>query len=106
MKKLVLLLSIAAMIGCMALPVSAGIGYINPTIETKYQGTSLSDRAYVYVTALGSFRCSVYLVDVNGTKRGTRNYDKAYDFVITCHELTSYWVDHVYNNKSAECKAY
>ena len=106
MKKLVLVLSIAAMIGCMALPASAAIVYTDPRIETMYQGASLSDRAKVYITAIGSFRCSVYLVDVNGTKRGTKNYDLDYENVITCHELKSYWVDHAYNNKSAVCKEY
>ncbi|MBR2556427.1 MAG: hypothetical protein IKE94_16390 [Aeriscardovia sp.] len=104
MKKLVLVLSIAAMIGCMALPASAMVVQ-STSIETQYQGSSMSDRGVATVYNISSFRCSVSLKDANGVKRGAKTWNCGRGSgMITTHTVKSYWVDHAYNNKSVDCK--
>ena len=104
-KTITLLLSIAVMIGCMAMPVAAGnntldIFYTNMT--TQYQGATLCDQGSAYVGVRVMAAAYIALVDANGTARG-KNIQ-----VYTCNgygHIThkTGWVDHAYNNKSVDC---
>ncbi len=104
-KTITLLLSIAVMVGCLAMPVVAGNNNLivfRTGIGHQYQGSTFYDQGWADIRVDIMALSYIALVDANGTARGTR---RTIHTCNTCAFLTDRtdWVDHGYNNRSVDC---
>lgn len=99
-KTIVLLLSVAIILGCMALPVSATIFVYFTNMTSQYQGAFLYDQGSALVAADSTTRAAIALVDANRVARGKKCEDFRDRELKT---ITTYWVDHAYHSTNVVC---
>ena len=101
MKKTIILLStIAVIMGCIALPVSATVFVYFTNMTSQYQGAFLYDQGSALVAADTTTRAAIALTDSNGVARGTKKEDFSTRELKT---ITTYWVDHAYHSNQVIC---
>ena len=103
-KTITLLLSIAVMIGCMAMPVAAvnKMTVHSTGISHQYQGATFCDQGWANIEYNAFTVAYIALVDSRGSKHGAKVHvlgggGPQY------RTITTNWLDHAYNNTSVDC---
>ena len=104
-KTITLLLSIAVMVGCLAMPVVAGNNNLivfRTGIGHQYQGSTFYDQGWADIRVDIMALSYIALVDSRGCTHGAKVHvlgggGPQY------RTITTNWLDHAYNNTSVDC---